>query len=166
MKKLTWICLIVAGMMLAVGCGEKTEEQNATQKAAEEAKEGAKAVAEKTGEVAKAAVEEGKEAASAAVDWTKEKMDEYLGKMGEQLNGFTDKFKDISAKAEGLTGDAKTKFDEQFVALTEKKEAASSALDALKGSSGDTWTAAKEKFDTIMTELVALYEKMVASFKE
>ena len=36
----------------------------------------------------------------------------------------------------------------------------------LKDSTGDTWAAAKEKFDTIMAELVELYEKIVANFKE
>jgi len=161
MNRINWLNLIVVGLMIIMitGCSDKSSE-----KAAEKAKEGAKAVTEKTGEMAKEAVEETKEAVATAANWTKEKMDEYLDKMGEQLNGFNDKFKDLAAKAEGLTGDAKEKFKEQFAALTEKKDAAAKEMEALKDTSGDAWTAAKERFETVMKELKELYDKMIAEF--
>jgi len=161
MNKTNWFKLIIVGLMIIIltGCSDKSQE-----KAAEKTKEGAKAVTEKTGEMAKEAVDETKEAVATATNWTKEKMEEYSGKMGEQLNGFNDKFKDLAAKAEGLSGDAKEKFKEQFAVLTEKKDAAAKELEALKDTSGDAWTAAKERFETVMKELKELYDKMIAEF--
>jgi len=161
MNRINWINLIIVGLMviMVAACSDKSAE-----KAVEQAKEGAKAVTEKTGEIAKEAAEETKEAVATATNWTKEKMDEYLGKMGEQLNGFNDKFKDLAAKAEGLTGDAKEKFKKQLATLTEKKDAAAKEMEALEGASGDAWTAAKERFEAVMKEIKELYDKMIAEF--
>ena len=161
MNKTNWLNLIIVGLMVVMvtACSDKS-----TEKAAEQAKEGAKAATEKTGEMVKEAAEETKEAVETASNWTKEKMDEYLGKMGEQLNGFNDKFKDLAVKAEGLTGDAKEKFKEQFAALTEKKDAAAKEMEALKDTSGDAWTVTKERFEAVMKDIKALYDKMIAEF--
>lgn len=161
MNKTNWLNLIIVGLMVVMvtACSDKS-----TEKAVEQAKEGTKAITEKTGEIAKEAAEKTKETVETATNWTKEKMDEYLGEMGEQLNGFNDKFKELAAKAEGLTGDAKEKFKEQFAALTEKKDAAAKEMEALKDTSGDAWTAAKERFEAVMKEIKELYDKMIAGF--
>jgi altronate dehydratase len=161
MNKPNWLKLILVGLMIIMGtgCSDKSQE-----KAAEKATEGTKTVTEKTSEMAKEALDETKEAVATATNWTKEKTEAYSAKMGEQLNGFNDKFKDLTAKAEGLSGDAKEKFKEQFAVLTEKKDAAVKELEALKDTSGNAWTAAKERFETVMKELKELYDKMVAEF--
>jgi Sec-independent protein translocase protein TatA len=188
MRDLGWPKLIVAGLMVVFifGCSDKSEEKTTIKKAVEQVKEesktvtekategakeavqtvkqGTKAVAEKTEAVANKAMEGAKKTVEAASEWTQDKMSEYVGKMGDQLNGFGDKFKDLAAKAEGLTGDAKDKFMAQLSALTEKKEAAAKEMEALKGASGDAWSAARERFEAAMKEIKVRYDKLIVEF--
>ena len=161
MNKRNRLNLIIVGFMVVMvtACSDQSAE-----KAVEQVKEGAKAVTDKTGEIAKDATEGTKEAVATATNWTKEKMEEYLGKMGKQLDGFNDEFKDLAAKAEGLTGTAKEKFDEQYATLTEKKDSAAKEMEALENASGDAWTAVKERLEAIMKEIKELYDSMIAEF--
>jgi ABC-type transporter Mla subunit MlaD len=171
---------------LVSGCGDKPEEEQSAAKAVKEvkeetqtaaektsdlakdavkdAKEGARAVAEKTGDLAKEAVEKTKTTVAGAADWTKEKVDEYLTKTGDVLSGFDTNFDDLAKKAEGLSGEAKDKFKEQFAALTDKREAALKELEGLKSSSGDAWVAAKDKFEELLQEMKELYDKIKSDF--
>ncbi len=78
--------------------------------------------------------------------------------MQQQLGNFDTQFEELSAKAGSLGEDAKEKFQGQFAALTEKKEAVAMKMEELQGAGGEAWEKAKQELDKLMAELAQLYE--------
>ena len=99
-----------------------------------------------------------------AAAWTKEKMDAYTGEMKAKLGNLDSQFDDLSAKAGMLGADAKQKFQEQFAAVTEKKEAVAMKMKELEGASGDSWEKTKQELDKLMAELTQLYDNVKQGF--
>lgn len=160
MKQMTTVIIMALAVSFAmiIGCSEKAEE--VTQKAADTATEMKKEVKETT-EKAKKAAEEKMESAAA---WTKEKMTAYTGEMKEKLGNLSSQFDDLNAKAGMLGGDAKQTFQEQFAAVTEKKEAVAKKMEELDNATGDSWEKAKQELDKLMAELAQLYDNVKKGF--
>lgn len=157
-----WMTVSLTALMVSlailVGCSEKAEE--ATKKATDTAAEMKKEVKETT-QKAKKSAEEKMESAAA---WTKEKMTAYTGEMKEKLGNLSSQFDDLNAKAGMLGTDAKQKFQEQFAAVTEKKEAVAKKMEELDSATGDSWEKAKQELDKLMAELAQLYDNIKKGF--
>lgn len=153
MKHIVWMPLVALLLVSALlnGCGEKAEQ------AAQEMKNEAQ-------EASQDATAAAKQKMDSAAAWTKEKIDAYLGDMQKQLGNFDTQFEELSAKAGSLGDAAKEKFQGQFAALTEKKEAVAAKMEELQGASGDAWEKAKLELDALMAELGQLYENLKKDF--
>lgn len=129
--------VVVFGIALLVGCGEKNEEDVTVEDVKEKAKEAAEAVA----------------------SYTKQEIEAFRENAGDTLAGYGEKIKELDGKAEEIESDLQSEYRKARDELREKQEAVAKKLEELKSASGQAWNDARPELEQAMKELQKAYEK-------
>ncbi len=141
--------LSMAALVAVTGCGEKEEPKS-------------KAEAEVvTKEEVK---QETKEAYEAAKAYTEEQVQAFRQATETKLGEYDEKIGRLQESAEKLSGDAKTKTEQQMAELRQKRDAVSEKMKELGASSGSAWDQFKLGVDAAMEDLGTAYNNAVAEF--
>jgi uncharacterized coiled-coil DUF342 family protein len=79
--------------------------------------------------------------------------EEYINKLASQLKEWSAKIDELESKASAAKADVKTGYENQIRQLKDKRDAATSRLQELKGASTDAWGALKAGAETAWADL-------------
>ena len=141
--------MLLLAMGVFTGCGEKEQGQGKTEKVS------ANDVKEKT-----------MEAYDATKAYTQGQMKAFHEQTKSRLSEYNDDIDKLQAKVEELGGDAKTKAEQQMIALRQKRDDVSKKLEELSSDGGDAWEQLKSGIDTAVEDLGNTYKKVAAEFSK
>jgi chromosome segregation ATPase len=90
--------------------------------------------------------------------------DEFVASMDQKMKDLDAGIDDLSKKAEGYTGDAKSAADKALADLREQRAALGKKYDELKQSSQAAWEDTKAGFQSAWDDLEKSYENTKAKF--
>jgi len=90
--------------------------------------------------------------------------DAYQEKIEAQLKEWSAKLREMKAKADKATADAKIEMDKQIDHLRAQKDAAQQKLNEIKGASAESWETLKAGSEKTLGEMKKTWESMKAKF--
>ncbi len=103
--------------------------------------------------------EEAKDVVGAAEDYATQTKEQLVNELEKQYETLKPRIKELRAKAERMTADARVEVQDQIDALQQEQEAFEKRLTELRAASGDAWKELSQGTENAWSELKTTFDR-------